>query len=94
MIEVHGDDVRVGNATGEELIDEATKAVYGTFFRIKRSLEESGKDFNEHHLMIYLLQEIGRNLAHMDTEFHAEIISAGDPDDPDEFLKVFGDLLK
>lgn len=92
MIHVEDSDVKVGNATGAQLIEEASKAVYGVFLTLKQDMPEN---ISEHDLMVYLLTNVGRNLAHMGGAFKTEKILEGKPDNPEDFMnKVFGDLFK
>ena len=87
MIEVNGEDVKVGGACGTVLIEEATRAVYGVYLTLKQDLPDN---ISEHELMIFLLRQIGGNLAHIDTD---NVVKH--PDGPDDFMnRVFGDLLK
>ena len=94
MIHVEGNDVKVGNATGLQLIEEASKAVYGVFLILKQA---EGKDISDHELLLYILTQVGKNLVHMDERFDTEIKEKklkGKPDDLEDFMsKVFGDLL-
>lgn len=90
MIHVEGNYVKVGNATGAQLIEEASKAVYGVFLTLKQTIR---KDISDHELMLFIIRQVGKDLAHMDGEYDTEILT-GKPDDPDDFMKkVFGDLL-
>lgn len=92
MIHVEGNDVRVGNAMGVQLIEEASKAVYGVFLTLKTVKPDN--NISDHELMLFILRKIGKDLAHMDANFEPEIKLAGKPDDPEDFMKkVFGDLL-
>lgn len=80
----------IGKASGEVLLEEASKAVYGVYLTLKKAKR---KDTTDEELMMFILAEVGKNIAHMESHYIGKL--EGKPDDPEDFInKVFGDLFK
>lgn len=89
MIHVEGDDVSCGKATGLKLIKEASCAVFAVYETLRNDSDRP-EGVSDTDLMIFILGQIGKNMAHM----QASTFEDSRKEDSEELLKrVFGDLL-
>lgn len=91
MIEVNGEEVKVGNASGNQLLDEAARAIHGVYLTLKKGMNLPAEE-SDKQLMIFVLAEVGKRLAHVDVESVRDLSMTNDKDD--SFDKIFGDLFK
>lgn len=90
MIHVEGHDVKVGAASGKQLIDEASRAVIGV---IKSLAHQAPQEITEEMITKYVLHRIGHDVANASTVFK-ECIKTDDGESYDDFMnRLFGDLF-
>lgn len=94
MIHVEGPDVKCGKANGNDLIMEATNAVYAVYRTLKDTMK-GDEGFDENQLMIYILTQIGRRLGQLDARNIGPInVRADSKIDPEDIIdRLFGDLF-
>lgn len=91
MIEVNGEEVKVGKASGNQLLDEAARAIHGVFLTLKKNLYLPA-EVSDKQLMIFVLSEVGKRLARVDSDSVKDFSVINDKSD--SFDKIFGDLFK
>ena len=87
MIRVDGNEIEVGEAYGDQLIQEVSLAVLAVFKTLKRSLPKD-LDKSDGALMHFIIREVVRRISLYDC------IDLGQIDTDDFLNSVFENLLK